>query len=148
MDRGFEIISTVRRRRSWTPEEKVAILDAAFSPGGSVAAASDRYDVARSLIYLWRRQAREGGIPGVGVVEPPAAKFAPVQIANEGQRTASGNVVGQSSSSSRVSNAAKCRSAATIEIALINGRMIKVRDTIDPALLAGIIDVLDGKGDA
>jgi hypothetical protein len=35
------VISTVRRRRrSWSAEEKVAILDAAFRAGGSVAAAA------------------------------------------------------------------------------------------------------------
>ena len=33
-----KVVSTVWRRRAWSLEEKVAILDAAFSKGGSVAA--------------------------------------------------------------------------------------------------------------
>jgi transposase-like protein len=45
------VISTVWRRRSWSTEEKVAIIDAAFRRGGSVAAAADRFDVSRALIY-------------------------------------------------------------------------------------------------
>jgi transposase-like protein len=45
MTRLPEVISTVRRRRSWSTEEKVAILDAAFRPGGSVAAAGSMYRV-------------------------------------------------------------------------------------------------------
>lgn len=36
MPRVVEIISTVARRRRWTPEEKVAILDEAFRTGNSV----------------------------------------------------------------------------------------------------------------
>ena len=67
MTRLPEVISTVRRRRSWSTEEKVAILDAAFRPGDSVAAAADRFDVSRALIYLWRKQVRAGLIPGMSI---------------------------------------------------------------------------------
>ena len=45
-----EIISTVERRRCWTAEEKVSILDAAFRPGGSDAAAAERAAVFYTLI--------------------------------------------------------------------------------------------------
>ena len=51
-----EVISTVQRRRGWGVAEKVAILDAAFAKGGSVAAAAGRFGVSRSLIYIWCRQ--------------------------------------------------------------------------------------------
>lgn len=57
MGRLPEVIATVRRRRRRTTEEKVAILDAAFRRGGSVAAAADRSEVSRALIYLWCSQA-------------------------------------------------------------------------------------------
>ena len=80
MTRLPEVISTVRRRRAWSTEEKVAILDAAFRPGGSVAAAADRFDVSRALIYLWRKQVRAGLIPGVTISEAGAAAFAPVAV--------------------------------------------------------------------
>ena len=52
----------VERRRRWTPEEKVAILDEAFGGRSSVAEVSERRGVSRALIYYWRRQAREGEI--------------------------------------------------------------------------------------
>lgn len=70
MSSVIEIISSIERRRRWTPEQKVVILNDAFRPGGSVAAASDAHGVSRALIYLWRRQAREGHIAGVGMAEP------------------------------------------------------------------------------
>lgn len=50
----IEILGAVERRRRWTAEEKVAILDEAFRAGGSVAAASDRHGVSRALIYYPR----------------------------------------------------------------------------------------------
>lgn len=58
----------------------MAILNAAFRPGGSVAAAADRFDVSRALIYLWRKQVRAGLIPGVTISEAGAAAFAPVAV--------------------------------------------------------------------
>ena len=81
MTRPVEIISTVARRRRWTGEEKVEILDEAFRAGSSVAATSDRRGVSRALIYLWRRQAREGRIAGVGLAEPEKSGFVSVHVA-------------------------------------------------------------------
>jgi transposase len=78
MTRLPEVTSTVRRRRAWSTEEKVAILDAAIRPGGSVSAAADRLDVSRALIYLWRKQVRAGLMPGVTISEAGAAALAPV----------------------------------------------------------------------
>jgi transposase-like protein len=63
-----EVVSTIRRRRAWSVEEKVAILDAAFSKGGSVASAANAFDVSRSLIYIWRSQVRVGAMPGVAML--------------------------------------------------------------------------------
>jgi transposase len=80
MTRLPEVISTVRRRRAWSTEEKIAILDAAFRPGGSVAAAADRFDVSRALIYLWRKQVRSGLMCGVTISAAAAAAFAPVAV--------------------------------------------------------------------
>ena len=54
----------------------VAILDAAFRAGSAVAAAADRFDVSRALIYLWRKQVRAGLMPGIMISEAGAAAFA------------------------------------------------------------------------
>ena len=76
-----EVISTLKRRRAWSVEEKVEILDSAFQPGGSVAAAADRCSVSRALIYIWRKQARDGLMPGVAMTDAGVCAFAPVAIA-------------------------------------------------------------------
>jgi transposase len=70
----------VERRRRWTPEEKVAILDEAFGGRSSVAEVSERRGVSRALIYYWRRQAREGEIAGVGMAVSAEPSFVPVRI--------------------------------------------------------------------
>lgn len=136
MTKGLEIISTVERRRRWTAEEKVAILDQALRPGGSIAAAADRNDVSRSLIYLWRKQARAGSMPGVALNSEAAAKFVPVRLAGPQARS-----TGADGPSAR-----PCRCcAAVIEIVLSNGRVIKTVDGIDPDVLARYVAALDGE---
>ena len=136
MTRLPEVISTVRRRRSWSTEEKVAILDAAFRLGGSVAAAADRFDVSRALVYLWRKQVRAGLIPGVTVSDAGAAAFAPVAVVP----ATPAHVACTSAERPHRGR----RHAGLIELRLINGRTIRAAESIDPAALARLAAALDG----
>ena len=136
MDTAFEVISTVRRRRRWTVEQKVRILDEAFGPGGSVAAAADAHDLSRPLIYLWRRQAREGGLPGVALNADAPAGFAPVRLATPAPQH---TVAGREPRPQRVPRGRR----HTIEVALANGRSLKVGEDIDPHRLASLVAALD-----
>ena len=136
MTRLPEVISTVRRRRAWSTEEKVSTLDAAFRPGGSVAAAADRFDVSRALIYPWRKQVRAGLLPGVIISEAGAAAFAPVAMVPD--------VPAQIAPTSAERAHRGRRHAGLIEVRLVNGRTIRVEESIDPAALARIAAALDG----
>ena len=138
----IEILGAVERRRRWTAEEKVAILDAAFRVGGSVAAVSGRHGVSRALIYYWRRQAREGGIAGVGMAGPEPTVFVPVRIA--AAATAVGPTASAGPRPAQRPSPSRSR-ARTIEIALVNGRVIKVDAGIDPDALARLVTALDGE---
>ena len=136
----IEILGVERRRR-WTAEGEVAILDEAFKVGGSVAAASDRPGVSRALIYYWRRQTREGGIVGVGMAPTGnAAGFVPVRI--EADPAATGLRTQTATDPPHRPFSPKPR-ACPIEIGLTNGRVIKVDAGIDPDALARLIAVLD-----
>ena len=136
MSGRIEILGAVERWRRWTAEEKVAILDEAFRADGSVAAASDRHGVSRALIYYWRRQAREGGIVGVGMAPiGNAAGFVPVRIEADPAAQTVTSPLRPTSPRSR---------ACPIEIGLTNGRVIKVDAGIDPSALARLVAVLDG----
>ena len=55
-----EVISVVTRRRRWTLEQKLALVEEVSRPGTSVAAVADRHGMSRSLLFDWRRQVREG----------------------------------------------------------------------------------------
>jgi transposase len=141
---AIEIISTVTRRRRWTPQEKVAILEEAFGAGSSVAATSDRHGVSRALIYLWRRQARMGLIPGVGMAEPAAPAFAPVRLVTS-NRDRDGPSAPEPSPA-KAQRPGDGIGNGRIEIALRNGRSIKADDGIDPAILARLVAALHRGG--
>ena len=57
------VISGVERRRTWSDEEKLGLVAAAFAPGASVAEVSRRADVCTSLLYRWRRMMRATAAP-------------------------------------------------------------------------------------
>ena len=57
------LFSGPERRRRWSEDERLQILNEAFAPGSCVAEVSRRYDVSTSLIYIWRRKFREA-LPG------------------------------------------------------------------------------------
>ena len=138
MDKRVEIISTVSRRRRWTIEEKVAILDEASQPRASITAVADRHGISRNLIYLWRRQAREGSMPGVTVSNGAQSPFVAVQVADRAERAPAQNAP------QRLPVPFGRRRPGLIEIALSNGRVVKVEESIDPAMLSRIVAALDG----
>lgn len=138
MGRLPEVVSTVRRRRAWSVEEKVAILGAAFCGGGSVAAAADAFDVSRSLIYIWRAQVRDGAMPGVAMTDAGVSAFAPVAI--KAEPDAEQRLL-------PAPTAKACRErrrgGGVIEVHLVNGRSLKVDEGIAPDVLARLVAALD-----
>jgi transposase len=49
------VISGAERRRLWSDEQKLALLEAAFAPGAKVARVAAQADLRPSQIYRWRR---------------------------------------------------------------------------------------------
>jgi len=130
-----EIISRVQRRRKWSAEEKVRVLTEALEPGATVSAVADRNGISRSQLYAWMRLARDGGIPGISLNDPQKQLFAPVRI--EAMPAV------QASAMAATAAHPQHRPGA-IEIALTNGRIIRVEESIDPAKLARLVAALDG----
>ena len=137
MGRLPEVVGTVRRRRAWSVEEKVAILDAAFSRGGSVAAAADAFDVSRSLIYIWRSQVRDGAMPGVAMTDAGVSAFAPVAI--KAAPDAEPRLLPAPSAKA----CRERRRSGILEVHLVNGRLLKVDEGIAPDILARLVAALD-----
>jgi transposase len=130
----LDIVQVVERRRKWPAEAKARIMEEALAPGATIACVADRHDVSRSQVYGWLRKARAGKLPGVSMASAACAAFVPVRVEEP-------EAAAPLLPASRTAPAARRRSSV-VEIALGNGRSLKVDEDIDPAVLAGI--VLDG----
>jgi transposase len=123
-----EVLSGVERRRRWSNDEKARIVEATLVPGARVAEVARRNEVSASLVFEWRRLAREGllgrGVPAlmpVEIVAPLPALPAP-----------SPSVAARSR-----------RSAGLIEIELSQGRRLRVGRDVDGDALRRVLDALD-----
>jgi transposase len=68
-----EVLGEVERRRRWSQDDKVRIVEETLAPGAKVTEVARRNGIAASVVFTWRRQAR--------TVEKVGPCFAPVQIA-------------------------------------------------------------------
>ena len=140
-----EVISRVERRRQWPTSEKLRILSEALEPGATVTAVADRNGVCRSQIYAWLRLARSDGLPGISV-SPQASQFVPARIEALENTSASGCQprlpAPAFNSGSMVPP--RGRRAKTVEVVLVNGRIMRVDECIDPDALARLVAALEG----
>jgi transposase len=111
------------RRRKWTIDEKLSIVEESWRSGVQVADVAWRHGLHPNQVHAWRRQARPGRLGKSG------ARFFSVAIAEEATTPATTNGEG---------------SAEPIEIVLRNGRIVRVSETIRLARLARLVDALDG----
>lgn len=63
--RRIEVITGTARRRFWSAEQKLAIVDETLRPGETVSAVARRHGVAPNLVYRWRRLMTQGGAVAV-----------------------------------------------------------------------------------
>ena len=68
--RRIELITGTARRRHWSTEQKLQIIEESFEPGETVSSVARRRGVAPNLLYCWRRLMTEGGATAVGSDEP------------------------------------------------------------------------------
>lgn len=61
-----ELITGTARRRRWTTEQKLRIIEASYTPGATVSEVARRHGVAPNLLFRWRRLMTEGGSVAVG----------------------------------------------------------------------------------
>ena len=133
----MEIITGVGRRRSWSSEEKVRLVGEAAERG--VAEVARRHEVCRSLLYRWRRQMRGGELAAVTA----AAGFVPVRVAPEVLAVREMKDEPPAAPAVPESTLGSAASIGLVEIVLGNGRVLRVAERIDPAVLARLAAVLD-----
>lgn len=59
-DGAIEIITGRERHRRWSVEDKLRMVAETHEPGASIQQVAARHDLYPSLLFTWRRQAREG----------------------------------------------------------------------------------------
>jgi transposase len=64
----LEVVNTGRRRR-WSFEEKLRIVEESFRGHRQASATARRHDISLSLLFRWRRSFREGRL-GMAADEP------------------------------------------------------------------------------
>ena len=128
----FEVLAAgdVWRRRSWSDEEKVRIVEESLRGHRQGSATARRLGVSRSLLTRWRSEYRAGRLGSVrptfsAVMVAASAPPAPVCEAPRTEVVAAGT-------------------EATIEIVLPNGRRMIVAASIDPVVLARLLPILEG----
>lgn len=61
----IEVITSVQRRRRWSVQEKLQLVEESELPGMSVSYIARKYGVSPSQLFTWRRLAREGKLSAV-----------------------------------------------------------------------------------
>ena len=123
----MEILTGVERRRDWSDEEKLPILQEAAEPDARIADVARRHDIRPQQIYTCRRKFAEAR-------SEPVVSFLPVALiaketSDEAERAAP------------VDKPATKRSACPmrIEIGCKGGRVLKVEANIGPDVLKALI---------
>jgi transposase len=63
------VVTSVERRRYWSPFEKKSIVEETQEPGKSLSYVARQHNLSPSQIFRWRRQYEEGALTGVGSEE-------------------------------------------------------------------------------
>jgi len=76
-----EVITSVQRRRRWSTEEKVRIVEETYLPGNSVSLVARRYGIAGNQLFTWRRLMAQGALTAAGAGEEvvPASDYRAAQ---------------------------------------------------------------------
>ena len=118
----IEVLGTERRRR-WSLQDKLRIVEETMQPGVTVTEVARRHGVAPSVVFTWRRLAREGLLGDAGPT------LVPVEITP---------VPAQAPSVTSPS-----RRTGLIEIVLRHGRRIRVDHEVDAEALRRVLQVVE-----
>jgi transposase len=137
--RRYSVVAETRRR--WSEAEKQSIIAEAERPGANISAVARRHGIKPSLLFRWRRLAREAQAC------PAAPAFVPVTLALPPACTetaAPENALAISSHMAPVRpNVERPTRDDRIEIELGNGRFVRVGAGLDTDILKRIVDLLD-----
>jgi transposase len=115
----------VGRRRHWSDEDKIRIVEESLRGYRQGSATARRYGISRSLLSIWRREYRSGTL---------------------GAREAGGGfvpLVMESALPEPEDRPSREANDARIDITLTNGRRMTIPASLAPSHLAALLAVLD-----
>jgi transposase len=124
----MEVVDTGRRRR-WSAEKKLEIVEESFAVPRMAAATARRHGISPSLLFAWRKAYREGRLEG-------SCGFVPAVILPD--------AAAEKHSEPEVPP--KRRSGGRMTVVCANGRRVIVGPDVDGAALARVLAVLEGAG--
>jgi transposase len=64
-----EVVTSVQRRRRWTPEQKLEIVKQTNEPGSSVSIVARQFGISAAQLFQWRKAYLQGSLMAVGANE-------------------------------------------------------------------------------
>jgi len=61
-----EVVTSVQRRRRWTPEQKLEIVKQTNEPGSSVSMVARQFGISAGQLFQWRKAYLQGSLMAVG----------------------------------------------------------------------------------
>jgi transposase len=124
----IEVLSAddLGRRRDWSEEEKVRIVEESLQGYRQGSATARRYGLSRSLLTTWRREYRSGLLS-----VSASTGFVPLSLS-------------PAAASPEMTAPLRSDGDKTIEIGLPNGRRLTIPASLDPTILARLLPVVDG----
>jgi transposase len=69
-----EVFAGIQRRRRYSVDQKLAVLQEATQPGMTISYVARRHGIAPSLVFGWRRRMTEGGKEAIRADDAVVAK--------------------------------------------------------------------------
>ena len=64
-----EVVTSVQRRRRWTPEQKLEIVKQTNEPGSTVSMVARQFGISAAQLFQWRKAYLQGSLMAVGANE-------------------------------------------------------------------------------
>ena len=122
-----EVLGGVERRRRWSRDDKMRIIEETLAPGAVVTEIARRHGISTSLVFTWRRRARLASVVSAG------PRLVPVQLTP---------VAAESVPSIEAPAAIPSLRRCLIEIELGGGKRVSVDENVDADALGRVLDVL------
>ena len=136
--RGVEILAR-ERRRTWTPEQKRAIVAESLGSEVTPTEVARKYAISSGLLYTWRQQVLGGQI---SVVTGSTPSFARVELPPALQPPESSEPVSPTVPSPPPQSS---RPDGLIEIVLPSGVLVRVDAAVDSRALRRVLGILDDR---